>query len=107
MYLARKKSELKITIKSITRRDLRGETRTVLAVAFADVICSCHFGYPPLKISVLFSYRRQRVRDKFLYGANSPSLCPACFRMQTGTCFRPSYTAIVNPIKLGKDWRNA
>ena len=52
-------------IKSMTRRDLRGETRTVLAVAFADVICSAICISSP-QINVLFSYRQQRVRDKFL-----------------------------------------
>ena len=52
-------------IKSMTRRGLRGETRNVLAVAYADVICSAICISSP-QINVLFSYRQQRVRDKFL-----------------------------------------
>src|SRR5699024_416588 len=38
-----------------------------------------------------------------LVGANSPSLCPTMSSVTyTGTCLRPSYTAIVCPMKLGK-----
>src|SRR5439155_9614744 len=36
-------------------------------------------------------------------GANSPSLCPTiCSEMKTGTCLRPSWTAIVWPTISGK-----
>src|SRR5207248_3365713 len=36
-------------------------------------------------------------------GANSPSLCPTiCSEMKTGTCLRPSWTAIVCPTISGK-----
>ena len=36
-------------------------------------------------------------------GANSPSLCPTiCSVTNTGTCFRPSWTAIVCPTISGK-----
>src|SRR5207302_9595690 len=35
-------------------------------------------------------------------GANSPSLCPTiCSEMNTGTCLRPSWTAIVWPTMSG------
>src|SRR5205085_10426797 len=38
-----------------------------------------------------------------LVGANSPSLCPTiCSEMKTGTCLRPSWTAIVWPTISGK-----
>src|SRR6476646_8421490 len=40
---------------------------------------------------------------KWRVGANSPSLCPAiCAEMNTGTCLRPSWTAIVWPTISGK-----
>ena len=36
-------------------------------------------------------------------GANSPSLCPTiCSLTKTGTCLRPSWTAIVCPTMSGK-----
>ena len=36
-------------------------------------------------------------------GANSPSLCPTiCSETNTGTCLRPSWTAIVCPTISGK-----
>ena len=36
-------------------------------------------------------------------GANSPSLCPTiCSLTNTGTCLRPSWTAIVWPTMSGK-----
>src|SRR5262249_42565611 len=40
---------------------------------------------------------------KVRVGANSPSLCPTiCSVMNTGTCLRPSWTAIVCPTISGK-----
>ena len=51
-------------IKSITKRALRGDVRTVLAVALADVICSAIIISSP-QTSVLSSYRLQRGHDKF------------------------------------------
>src|SRR5262249_57393658 len=40
---------------------------------------------------------------KWRVGANSPSLCPTiCSEMNTGTCLRPSCTAIVWPTMSGK-----
>ena len=40
---------------------------------------------------------------KVRVGANSPSLCPTIdSEMNTGTCFRPSWTAIVWPTISGK-----
>src|SRR5579884_560057 len=40
---------------------------------------------------------------KWRVGANSPSLCPTiCSEMNTGTCLRPSWTAIVCPTISGK-----
>src|SRR5207302_2034608 len=39
---------------------------------------------------------------KWRVGANSPSLCPTiCSEMNTGTCLRPSWTAIVCPTMSG------
>src|SRR5207248_11754763 len=39
---------------------------------------------------------------KWRVGANSPSLCPTiCSEINTGTCLRPSWTAIVCPTMSG------
>ena len=45
----------------------------------------------------------QAVARNVRVGANSPSLCPTiCSEMKTGTCLRPSWTAIVWPTISGK-----
>ena len=46
---------------------------------------------------------RRRGPRKVRVGANSPSLCPTiCSLTKTGTCLRPSWTAIVCPTMSGK-----
>src|SRR5918995_130483 len=77
-------------MRSTVRRILRGDVRTYLTVAFASI-----YRRPVLRSS-LECVRKVRV------GANSPSLCPTIWsEMNTGTCLRPSWTAIVCPIISG------
>src|SRR5207245_11690811 len=58
---------------------------------------SCHVRF---FTSVL---RSPECARKVRVGANSPSLCPTiCSEMNTGTCLRPSCTAIVWPTISGK-----
>ncbi len=85
---------------SATRRALRGATRTNRALART------------IGASGLLVTRRQRHRSalplpewarKVRVGANSPSLWPTIdSETNTGTCLRPSWTAIVCPTISGK-----
>ena len=77
-------------MRSTTRRIFRGEVRTYFMVARASTYLT------PLRRSSLACERNVRV------GANSPSLCPTIdSEMNTGTCLRPSCTAIVCPSISG------
>src|SRR5262249_7307733 len=66
----------------------------------ADLLLCLHSTHQPRLTSVLRSPEWPR---KLRVGANSPSLCPTiCSLMKTGTCLRPSWTAIVCPTISGK-----
>src|SRR5918996_4822685 len=72
------------------RRIFRGDVRTYLDVARVSIYLG------PVFRSSLECVRNVRV------GANSPSLCPTIdSETNTGTCLRPSWTAIVWPIMSG------
>ncbi|GIV00108.1 MAG: hypothetical protein KatS3mg014_1723 [Actinomycetota bacterium] len=78
-------------MRSIARRAFGGAIRTYRTVAFASIPTS-----PSSAARTSTCDRNVRV------GANSPSLCPTIASvMYTGTCLRPSWTAIVCPTISG------
>src|SRR6185312_7891229 len=87
-------------MRSTTRRAFRGVWRANRACALASIAVSsdAYFegAYRRLRRSSLTWLRNVRV------GANSPSLWPTIASvMKTGTCLRPSWTAMVWPSIAG------
>src|SRR3954469_25898176 len=93
-------------MRSTTRRAFMGVTRTNRAVARATGV-SCP-NWEVMEVSSLPGQPRRDRRSsltcprKVRVGANSPSLCPTIASVtNTGTCLRPSCTAIVCPSMSG------
>src|SRR5439155_23891684 len=62
----------------------------------------CDRRHPPQRLLTCVC-RSPACPRNVLVGANSPSLCPTiCSLTNTGTCLRPSWTAIVCPTISGK-----